>query len=181
MKKLILLLLVCLSFFSCEMYLTEIRDLTLSGKYVVSKLTVITTHHASEKNTTYLDGDVFTNNSLPHPFNSIKVNDFYLHFTYSEIRMNWINRLETGMNRDRWEYGESPSIFYHRVPYSYDSYNFGKIKFYYTPSNGTYMPIVFQIDSDLTESIQLSGPEFSPKGKDGPKYKLILTLTRVGP
>ena len=180
MRKLFLLLvvLVCVS---CEHYVTEIRDLTLSGKYVVSKLTVISTHHATQRDTVYLDGGVFTNNSLPHPFNSIKVNDFYLHFTYSEIRMNWINRLQTGMNRDRWEYGESPSIFYHRVPYSYDSYNFGKIEFYYTPLNGAYRPIVFQIDSDLIESIQLSGLEFAPRGKDGPKYKLILSLTRVGP
>ena len=53
MKKLFLLLLVFV-LTSCEKYVTEISDLTLSGKYVITKMTVISISHAIEKDTTYL-------------------------------------------------------------------------------------------------------------------------------
>jgi len=182
MKKLFLLLLV-LVLTSCEKYVTEIPDLTLSGKYVVTKMTVISTSHAIVRDTTYLSGGIFTNSSLPHPFNYIKVNDFHIWFSYSEIKMNWINRTQTGSLRDMWQYGNSPNeIFYNRVPYSYDSYDYGKIQFDYKPINETsYRRITLHVDSDLFESLQLSGLDIAPYGKDGPQYKFIFTLTRVGP
>jgi hypothetical protein len=182
MKKLFLLLLV-LILSSCEKYVTEISDLTLSGKYVITKMTVITISHSIKKDTTYLSGGIFRNNSLPHPFSYIKVNEFYFHFTYSEVRMNWINRIQTGSNRDMWEYGSPPNeIFYHRLPYSYNAYDFGKIQFDYKPTNeNTYRRITFHIDSDLLETVQLSGLDIAPYGKDGPAYRFILTLSRVGP
>ena len=182
MKKLFLLLLV-LVLSSCEKYVTEIPDITLSGKYVITKMTVISISHSIEKDTTYLSGGIFRNKSLPHPFSYIKVNEFYFHFTYSEVRMNWINRIQTGSNRDMWEYGSSPNeIFYHRLPYSYSAYDFGKIQFDYKPTNeNTYRRITFHVDSDLLETVQLSGLDIAPYGKDGPAYRFILTLSRVGP
>ena len=183
MRKIFLFTLICTLLVSCEKYTTEIRDLTLSGKYVVTKMTVISISHAIEKDTTYLSGGVFTNSALPHPFNYIKVNDFYMHFTYSEVRMNWINRVPTGSNRDMWQYGESPNeIFYNRLPYSYSAYDYGKIQFDYKPINeNTYRRITLHVDSDLLESLQLSGLDIAPYGKDGPEYRFIFTLSRVGP
>ena len=180
MKKYILLFLPFFS--SCEKFTTEISDLTLSGKYVVSKISVIQTSQATSPDTTYLSGSVLINRFLPKPFDSIKVDNFYIHFDYSTVRMVWYNRISNGQ-RDRWEYGESPyEIMYWRVPYSFDSYNFGKIQFDYRPSNrSSYVRITFQVDSDLLESLQLSGLEYAPYGKDGPHYRLILSLTRVGP
>lgn len=180
MKK----ILIILSFLSsgCIKYTTEISDLTLSGKYVVSKVTVIQTSQVNSKDTTYLSGQIFKNKSLPDPFDSIVVDNFYLHFDYSSIRMVWKDRMQNGQ-RDRWEYGESPNeIFYSRVPWSYDAFTLGKIQFDYKPNDmNSYRKIILQVDSDLLESIQLSGLDFAPYGKDGPHYRLILSLNRVGP
>jgi len=145
-------------------------------------LTVIQTSQAHSDDTTYLSGSLFVNRNLPDPFDSIRIDNFYLHFDYATIRMVWIDRLQNGQ-RDRWDYGESPNeIFYHRVPFSFDAYTLGKIQFDYKPKDrGSYHKIIFQVDSDLFETIQLSGLDFAPNGKDGPHYRLILSLNRVGP
>ena len=183
MRKFILFTLILGLFISCEKYTTNISDLTLSGKYVVSKLTIITTSHAITKDSTYLSNTVFRDSMLPHPFNYIKVNDFYMHFDYASVRMNWISRTTTGSLRDMWQYGESPNeIFYNRVPYSYNAYDLGTIQFDYMPINQkSYRRITLHVDSDLPESLQLSGLDFAPYGKNGPEYKIIFSLTRVGP
>jgi len=183
MKKLIYFLIVPFLFISCEKYTTGTTELTLSGKYVVSKLTIITTSHAFQKDSVYLSNAIFKDPFLPHPFSYIKVNDFYMDFDYSTIRLNWVMRTTTGLLRDRWQYGESPKeIFYNRVPYSYDDYDLGKIQFDYSPLNdNSYRKITFHVDSDLPEGIQLSGMDFAPYGKNGPEYKMILSLTRTGP
>jgi hypothetical protein len=124
-------------------------------------MTIITTSHAVIKDSTYLSNTIFRDSTLPHPFNYIKVNDFYLHFDYASIRMNWIKRTTTGSLRDMWEYGELPNeIFYYRIPYSYNAYDLGTIQFDY---------------------IQLSGLDFAPYGKNGSRYKIIFSLTRTGP
>jgi hypothetical protein len=180
MKKLLLILLILL--LSCEKYSVGNSELTLSGKYVVSKLTVIQTSQAATKDTTYLSGGLFANNNLPDPFDSIKVDNFYVHFDYTSIRMVWYDRLQNA-RRDKWEYGEPPNeIFYTRVPWSYDRYVLGKIQFEYIPKGrNSYHKIIFQVDSDLIETLQLSGLDFAPYGKDGPHYRLVLSLNRVGP
>jgi hypothetical protein len=180
MKKYLLFLLPLL--LSCEKYVTEVSDLTLSGKYVVSKVTLIQTSQATTKDTTFFSGSTFMTPYLPDPFDSIKVDNFYLHFDYSTIRMIWYNRHQNGQ-RDRWEYGESPNeIMFWRVPYSFDAYTTGKIQFDYKPKDrNSYARITFQVDSDLLETLQLSGLDFAPYGKDGPHYRLILSLNRVGP
>lgn len=182
MRKIFFLLLICFLNSGCLKYSTEISDLTLSGKYVVSKLSVIQTSQVNKKDTTYLSGQMFVNNSLPDPFDSIRIDNFYLHFDYSTLRMNWVDRFQNGQ-RDRWEYGESPNeIFYNRVPWTYDAFTFGKIQFIYKPKDrNSYARLIFQVDSDLPETLQLSGLEFAPSGKDGPHYRIIFSLSRVGP
>ena len=183
MRKFILFTFILLFFSSCEKYTTNISDLTLSGKYVVNKMSIITTSHAIRKDSTYLSNAVFQDSMLPRPFNRIKVNDFYLHFDYASIRMNWIMRTTTGSLRDMWEYGESPNeIFYRRIPYTYNAYDLGLIQFDYKPTNEkSYRRITLHVDSDLPESLQLSGLDFAPYGKNGPEYKIIFSLLRVGP
>ena len=183
MNKLISFLIITFFFISCEKYTTNVSDLTLSGKYVVSKMTIITTSHAIMKDSTYLSNAIFQDSMLPHPFNYIKVNDFYIHFDYASIRMNWWKRTTTGSLRDMWQYGESPDeIFYNRLPYSYNAYDLGKIQFDYKPFNEkAYRRITLHVDSDLPESLQLSGLDFAPYGKNGPEYKIIFSLTRTGP
>lgn len=181
MKKYLLLLLPLL--LSCEKYVTEVSDLTLSGKYVVSQLQVIQISNPTGKDSTYLGNQLFVNQSLPDPFDSIRVNDFYIHFTYTNVMIDWLGN-DTVTGYEIWKYGQSNSkpIFYNRVPWTFDSYTLGKIKFHYIPNNkGVVFPVVLQIDSDKFESLQISGFEFVPNGPNGTRYRLILSLTRVGP
>lgn len=169
--------------FGCEKFVTEVSDLTLSGKYKVSKLQVIQTANPTLKDTTYLNNQLFVNQNLPDPFDSIRINDFYIHFTYSNVMIGWVgNNPNTG--REVWKYGQGLNelIFYHRIPWTYDAYSLGKIQFEYKPINrGTIVPVILQVDSDLFESLQLSGLEFSPAGANGSRYRLVFTLSRVGP
>jgi len=155
-------------------------SLTLSGKYVLSKLVLV--EGSTLKDSVIQSGQLFTSSDLPDPFDSLKVNDFFIHFDYSTIRMVWYNKNQTGQG-DRWEYGESPyEIYYYRVPWSYDAYNLGKIQFDYKPKDkSSYRRVILQVDSDLLESIQLSGLYFSPIGNNGPNYKLVMSFTRIGP
>ena len=109
MKKFILIILLFLT--SCQFYITEIKDVTLSGKYVVSKLEITNVDQNQTKDEIYLIGDTYVNNNLPHPFNNIKINNFYLHFDYSTVRMDLRGVAKSG--EDIWGYGVSPyEIFY---------------------------------------------------------------------
>lgn len=181
MKKIILILSICLSLLSCEQYVTEISDLTLSGEYVVTQVQVINSEGGVIQN--YSFGQTYSSNSLPHPFNNIITNHFRIHFTYSDVYMN----KELVNNELDWEYGygklySNRGIFYHRIPYSYDAYTLGKFDFYYTPKNeSSKRRVIFNVISDLPESLQLSGLEHAPQGQNGPHYTLVLKLIRVGP
>ena len=86
MKKIILILSICLSLLSCEQYVTEISDLTLSGEYRVTQVQVINSNGGIIQNYSY--GQTYTSNSLPHPFNNIVTNQFRIHFTYADVYMN---------------------------------------------------------------------------------------------
>jgi hypothetical protein len=177
MRTFILFFLVFLT--SCEKFTTEISDLTLSGKYVLSKLTVIETSQSNKIDTIYSINQLYINNSLSDPFDSMRVGDFHIHFDYSSVRLVWRNRAQSGMG-DRWLYGEPPNeIFYSRVPWTYDAYTFGKISFNYkTKDVDSYQRMIFNVDSDLLESIQLSGLSYSKNNKN---YRLILNMERIGP
>lgn len=183
MKK--YLFFIILLFTSCEKYVTNVSDLTMSGKYVVSKLQVIQITNPTGKDSTYLSNQVFIEKSLPDPFDTIRVNDFYIHFTYSNVMIGWIGTTPDG---EKWKYGKSPNekpndfIFYNRVPWTFDAYTYGKINFTYKPINkGVIFPVTLQVDSDMFETLQLSGFEYTPSGANGTRYRLIFSLTRVGP
>lgn len=177
MKK----LLFCLSLItllSCEKYVTETSTITLSGKYLLQKLSVVQIENPTDSIRNFVVGDMVINRFLPDPFDTLKVGAFYMDFNYSDLRMNYLRRTN---ERDVWEYGMSPDfIFYHRIPLSFDAYTFGKITFVYIPKDEkSYRKIILSIDSDLAESLQLSGLDFSPYGKNGPKYRYVFHLKRT--
>jgi hypothetical protein len=180
MKK----LLFCLSLFtliSCEKYVTEISTITLSGKYLLQKVSIVQIENPTDSMRNFDVGGMVINRFLPDPFDSLKIGGFYMYFNYSTLKMNLLPK-RPNEDKDIWEYGMSPydDIFYHRVPYSFDAYTFGKIYFEYKPKDEkSYRKIILNIDSDLTESLQLSGLDFSPYGKNGPKYRYILHLKRT--
>jgi hypothetical protein len=163
---------------SCEKYVTDTSTITLSGKYLLQKLSIVQIENPTDSIKNFVVGDMVINRFLPDPFDTLRVGAFYLDFNYSDLRMNFLRRTN---ERDVWEYGMSPDfIFYHRVPLSFDAYTFGKITFVYLPKDEkSYRKIVLSIDSDLAESLQLSGLDFSPHGRNGPKYRYVFHLKRT--
>ncbi len=163
---------------SCEKYVTDTSTITLSGKYLLQKLSIVQIENPTDSIKNFVVGDMVINRFLPDPFDTLRVGAFYLDFNYSDLRMNFLRRTN---ERDVWEYGMSPDfIFYHRVPLSFDAYTFGKITFVYLPKDEkSYRKIILSIDSDLAESLQLSGLDFSPHGRNGPKYRYVFHLKRT--
>ena len=163
---------------SCEKYVTDTSTITLSGKYLLQKLSIVQIENPTDSIKNFVVGDMVINRFLPDPFDTLRIGAFYLDFNYSDLRMNFLRRTN---ERDVWEYGMSPDfIFYHRVPLSFDAYTFGKITFVYLPKDEkSYRKIVLSIDSDLAESLQLSGLDFSPHGRNGPKYRYVFHLKRT--
>ena len=179
MKKTLFLLLTLISnlFISCEKY-TVGTNITLSGKYSLSLLDVTSVDQNTSRDSLYRPGSVYVNHNLPHPFDSLVINRFYLHFTYSEIRLNQLGVTQEG--RDIWQYGSSPNEIFYNI-YSNNSYNNGTLQFSYTTKDGSYRTMTFIIEDDGLESLQLKSAGSWVKGKFGEKQVMTLVLTRVGP
>lgn len=173
MKKYLLLLLPLL--LSCEKYVVEISDLTLSGRYVVSQVDVIYTDRPS---ITYIGGQTYSNTQLPHPFNNIKVNDFYMLFEGSGF-IGWfkLGRLQP-YSSNMWSYGNNRELYFD--VYGNDAYNHGYLSLKYIPINAnTYKNIIFRIEEDGLEHLKL----LSTGGYDnqGNKTQIRLYLHREHP
>jgi hypothetical protein len=163
---------------SCEKFVLENKDVTLSGKYVVSKLHITNVDQNQKRDSLYTIGSSFTNNLIPDPLDSIVINDFYMHFDYSTVRMNELGVTPTG--RDIWEYGSSPNEIFYRI-LSNNSYNSGFLQFDYITSDGSLRTLTFLIEDDGFESLQLKSSGTWFKGNFGEKQVMTLYLTRVGP
>lgn len=178
MKKLIILF-ISLSLVSCEKYITEIPTLTLSGKYVVSKLDITNVDQPESRDSLYTLGQKYVNHLLPTPFDSIVINRFYIHFDYSAVKINW-----TGINDrgDIWQYPlpNQPNGFIYYYTLSNNAYNSGYVQFtYFTGKSNQTM--TFLIEDDGFETLQLKSSGAWFKGKYGEKQVMTLLLTRVGP
>jgi len=178
MRRLYFILVLLFALSSCEKYVTEISDITLSGKYVVSKLEITSVDQNTSHDSLYTIGSVYVNNALPDPFDSIPINHFYLHMDYSTIRLNQIGVTPTG--NDIWQYGVSPNEIFYRVLGNH-SYNNGFIQFDYVTNDGSSRTITFLIEDDGFESLQLKSEGAWFHGKYGEKQVMTLGLTRVGP
>lgn len=177
MKKLILSLIV-LTFISCERYVTESKTLSLSGKYVVSKLHITNVDQNQTRDSLYLVGSTYVNSVLPKPFDSIVINKFYLHLDYSTIRMSLLGVTPAG--QDIWKYGSSPNeIFY--TTFGGTPCSSGYIQFSYITDDKSSRLITFYIEDDGLESLQLKSSGAWFEGKFGQKQVMTLSLTRVGP
>ena len=177
MKKTLLLILITNLFISCEKY-TVGTNLTLSGKYSLSLLDVTSVDQNTSRDSLYRPGTTYINHNLPHPFDSLIINRFYMHFTYSEVRLNQIGVAQEG--RDIWQYGSSPNEIFYNI-YSNNSYNNGTIQFSYTTRDGSYRTMTFIVEDDGLESLQLKSAGSWSKGKFGEKQIMTFVLTRVGP
>ena len=175
MKKIILIILLFLT--SCQFYVTEIKDVTLSGKYVVSKLEITSVDQSIPRIEKFFIGQTYVNNALGHPFNKIQINNFYIHFDYSTIRMGEI-QVEDG--RDIWDYGMSPKEIFYRV-FGTTPFHSGYLEFDYLSKDGSRRSMKFIIEDDGLETLQLRSTGIWPNNQFGEKQVMTLFLTRVGP
>lgn len=164
---------------SCEMYVTESKRLSLSGKYVINKLEITHTGQPFQKDSTYLGGTIFIDRqNFTSPFDSMKINNFYIHLTESSIRLNLIGSTNEGI--DIWEYGNRDNpIFYntfHTTPYSN-----GYLKFSFKNKSNEYRTFIFLIEDDGIESLQLKTSGIYVGENNGHKKFMNLYMTRVGP
>jgi len=179
MRNLILILFVSLTLTGCQYFVFDSSDLTLSGKYVVNRLEITNVDQAITKDSIYRLGDTYlAKGYLPHPFDSIRINRFYLHLDYSTIRMNLLTTTPDG--RDIWEYGNAPYEIFYRIIGNY-AFSHGYIQFTYINRYKQASNMTFLIEEDGLETLQLrsSGAWFN--GKEGQKQVMTLYLTRVGP
>ena len=177
MKKIIFLLVILL-LVSCERYITELPTLTLSGKYVVTKLDITNVDQNETRDSLYLSGTNYVNNKLPKPFDSITINRFYIHLDYSTIRMKQLGVTPSG--RDIWKYGNTPNEIYYNT-FGGTGYNSGYMQFNYVTDDGSSRTITFLIEDDGVESLQLKSSGAWFNGKFGQKQVMTMSLTRVGP
>ena len=163
---------------SCEKYVTEIKDVTLSGKYVISKVDITNVDQNQTRDSLYLSGTTYINTALPDPFDTIKINRSYIHFDYSTVRMDIRGVTQAG--QDIWKYGNAPHEIFYEI-FGATPYFSGYLQYDYDSESGSHPVITFIIEDDGLESLQLktSGAWFS--GKFGQKQVMTLSLTRVGP
>lgn len=179
MFKQIFYFLYLISFFSCEMFVLDTQTLTLSGKYVVSKLDITNVDQTTEKDSIYTIGDTYyAKNQTPHPFDSIVINRFYIHLDESSIRLNLLG-VDFG-GRDIWEYGSYDNPIFYSVFHN-TSYSNGYLQFSYKTKKGELKTLTFLIEHDGLETLQLKNSGIWLRGKDGQKQIMTLYLTRVGP
>lgn len=154
------------------------KDVTLSGKYVVSKLEITNVDQNQTRDSLYLVGTTYINQNLPHPFNNIQINNFYIHFDYSTVRMKLSGVTPAG--QDIWMYGTTPNDIFYRT-FGGTPYHSGYLQYDYTTVNGSHPLITFMIEDDGFESLQLKSSGAWFNGKLGEKQVMTLSLTRVGP
>ena len=63
------------------MYVTEKKTVTLSGKYVISKVRVQSADQNMSSDTNYLTMDI-VHTVMPYPFDTFMVDDLFIHFDY---------------------------------------------------------------------------------------------------
>jgi len=176
-KNLYLIILIFL-LTSCEKFALERSDVTLSGKYVVSKLDITNVDQNTSKDSLYTVGDLYVNSVLPDPFDSIEINRFYWHMDYSTIRLNELG--VTPYGQDIWQYGMSPDEIFYKI-LGNTTYSKGYLQFNYISKDGSSRTMTFYIEDDGIESLQLKSVGAWFKGKFGEKQVMTLYLTRVGP
>jgi hypothetical protein len=97
---------------------------------------------------------------------------------YASIRLNLLGVSPSG--RDMWQYGSSPNEIFYNV-LSNSSYSNGYLQFDYISSDGSSRRMLFLIEDDGFESLQLKSAGAWFKGKFGEKQVMTMSLTRTGP
>jgi hypothetical protein len=168
MKKLILISL-CVAFLtSCEKY-SEPSSLSLSGEYIVDRITFSKVENSSTPgDTTYQPGSVYINPNDVFPIDSISVGFTKWHLDYSVISF-----CPTSLPSGQVIWGKQ---YFYKVIGHNSINDLGYIQFNVNSSSRT-----FKIISDGFESLTLRTTGLWPSGSSGGNQSITLYLTRVGP
>jgi len=172
MKYLIIPFLLFLT--SCRVYVLENSDLTLSGKYVLSRLEVTSVDQNVSRDSIYTIGQTYINPSLGDPFDTMQINRFYMYFTYATLGFKLLGTTPDG--RDIWQYR---NIFYN-VWFNTAVFS-GYLQYDYITPEGSSRRMTFIIEKDAVEYVQLKSSGNWIMGPNGEKQVLTLFLSRVGP
>ena len=168
--------LILFLFSSCEMYVTEKKTVTLSGKYVISKVRVQSADQNMSSDTNYLTMDM-VHTVMPYPFDTFMVDDLFIHFDYSQVMLN-LDGVQAG-GRDVWEIGPYKYWIFNSTPY----YS-GDLQFSYEYFKGGQLhkpTLTFSIEDDGLEHIQLKSKGVWPSKEFGEQVIITFFLMRVGP
>jgi hypothetical protein len=171
MKYIVIIVIGLLTLTSCYKQYSQPKTLSLSGEYIVDRIT----YSKIENSTTpdeqvYNGGDIYVNPNGTFPMDSISVGFTRWHLDYSVISFS-PRTLNTG--RVIW----SKQYYYSVINHS-TNYDLGYIDF--TTDNGGRR--VFKIIDDGIENLVLrTTGQWGSYGPSGPEESVTIYLTRVGP
>jgi len=168
MKKIILLIGILFTFNSCEVY-QEPTSLSLSGEYIIDKVTVISTENTTNSGgQIYGPGSHYVNNLDTFPLDDIYVGFTRWHFDYTIASFFPISNGDGTVNWQRQ--------YYYTVVGHNNVYDLGYIKF---NVNGSVR--IFKILDDGMESLTLQNSGLWPYANEGPNEVVMIHLSRIGP
>ena len=168
MKKISVL--ICLLFLttSCLRY-EEPTLLSLSGEYVIDRVTILSTENTTSSNgTIYNPGDNYVN-----PYDSMPLDNIQVGFTRWHLDNSIISfyPIQTGDGTTHWQRQYFYSVIGHN-----NSYDLGYIQF---KINGTIR--TFKILDDGLQSLTLQTTGIYPYSNVGPNQIVTIHLTTIGP
>ena len=168
MKKLFSVLLILMTFNSCEVY-QEPTLLSLSGEYVIDRVTLLST-----ENTTNSSGVIYEMGThYVNPYDSTPMDDIQVGFTRWALDYSVISffPIQNGDGTTKWQRQYFYSVIGHN-----NVYDLGYLQFQINGSVRT-----FKILDDGLESLTLQTTGLWPFSGSGPNQIVTLHLTRVGP
>lgn len=168
MKKILLILFLSYFFNSCEVY-QQPSLLSLSGEYVIDRITLQSTENTSAPTEIiYNPGDHYVNPNDIFPIDDIYVGFTRWAFDYSVI---YFFPIPDGSGGTSWQ----RQYFYDVINHN-SIYDLGYIRF---QVNGSVR--IFKILSDGYESLTLRTTGLWPYANVGSNQLVTLQLTRIGP
>lgn len=171
MKYIVIIVISLLTLTSCYKQYSQPKTLSLSGEYIVDKITYSKIENSTTPDeTVYYGGDIYVNPNGTFPMDSISVGFTRWHLDYSVISFD-PHTLNTG--QVIWE-----KQYFYTVTNHYTNYDLGYLDF--TMDNGGRR--VFKIIDDGVENLVLrTTGQWGAYGASGPEESVTLYLTRVGP
>lgn len=168
--KYLIILIILLSLTSCYKQYSQPKTLSLSGEYIIDKITYSKIENStSPGDKVYYAGDIYKNPNGSFPMDSISVGFTEWHLDYSVISFN-PHTLNTG--QVIWE-----KQYFYTVINHYTNYDLGYIDF--TMDDGSRR--IFKIIDDGVENLVLRTTGQWYGGASGTEESVTLYLTRIGP